>query len=413
MYKLNTRSVFYPPKAIINMPITQSTDDAHSFYQPKIDIRIQSAEATQSGLEVLFNDEKPAQSYSWFWLKDHGIDSASLDHTTLQRKTDTFSIPHDLTCTQFKLDQLNQLIKLQWNDGQTSTVSAYILASVIGRTAAKHQLSAKKPQTLWDKDHPLAELPRNQYNHIISSDDALAQWLENIHRYGFSLVDDVPADRTSTKKLAERVGQIQQTLFGDMWELSSELIDHGDTAYSSHYLEPHSDGTYYDDAPGLQMFNCLEFDGKGGESIQVDGFAIAARIKREDPHAYQTLCEISVPAHYIEPGVHQHAERPAFRLDPRKNLIQVSFNNYDRAPFLLPDEESRRFHHAYRLLHKHVNDQDNWLKIALRPGTTLIFDNWRNLHGRMGYVGKRIFYGCYHSKAEFESKLRILQANRE
>jgi len=36
-----------------------------------------------------------------------------------------------------------------------------------------------------------------------------------------------------------------------------------------------SGSSYYYNAPGLQMFNCLEFEGKGGESTQVDGFAIA------------------------------------------------------------------------------------------------------------------------------------------
>ena len=389
---------------------SQANTRAHPFYRTDTAVKITSVLSSQFGLDVTFDDDEASQSYSWFWLKDHGIDTNSLDHTTLQRKTDTFAIPTDLICTQFEFDTFNQLIDLQWNDGQVSTISTYILASVVGRTPSKHQLSPNKQQILWDKDNPLDELPSNHYQDIMSSDEGLCEWLENIHLTGFSVVDGVPADKESTRKLAERVGQIQQTLFGGMWELSSELVDHGDTAYSTQYLEPHTDGTYYDDAAGLQMFNCLEFNGKGGESVQIDGFAIAARIKREDQDAYKTLCEISVPGHYIEPGVHQRAERPVFKLDARGDLIQVSFNNYDRAPFYLPSEESKRFHHAYALLHKHVNDQDNWLKIPLRPGKTLIFDNWRNLHGRMGYVGKRVFYGCYHSKSEFESKLRVLQA---
>ncbi len=72
--------------------------------------------------------------------------------------------------------------------------------------------------------------------------------------------------------------------------------------------------------------------------------------------------------------------------------------------------EAERFYHAYGLFHDHAMNQDNWLKIPLRPGMVLIFDNWRNIHGRMGYVGKRVFCGCCQSRWTFESKLRVLQA---
>jgi trimethyllysine dioxygenase len=122
------------------------------------------------------------------------------------------------------------------------------------------------------------------------------------------------------------------------------------------------------------------------------------------------LTEVVVPARYLEPGVHLTAERPTLRLNSKGELVQVTFNNYDRAPFLLDDDAMRRFYHAYGLFHRHVMDQDNWLKIPLRPGTALIFDNWRNLHGRMGYVGKRVFCGCYTNRAELDSKLRVLRA---
>jgi len=380
------------------------------FYTPVIEPQLSAARAADDGLYVIFDNVENEHRFPWFWVRDHGIDAQNLDHNTLQRLTDTFSIPESIAAQSIELDKAKQLIHLRWNDKSQSTISAYMLASIIGNTPSRHHLAPEKPRFLWDKDNPLAEIPCLSYSEVMTKDQSLLAWLENIHVFGFSLLQDVPATEAATTELAKRVGQIQQTIFGGMWPLSSELEDHGDSAYTTSYLEPHTDSTYYHDAPGLQMFNCLQFDGKGGESIQVDGFAIAARIKREDPLAYQTLSEISVPGHYIEDGVHLRAERPTLRLNANGELQQVSFNNYDRAPFLLPDEELQRFHHAYALFHKHALDQQNWLKIPLTPGKTLIFDNWRNMHGRMGYVGKRVFYGCYHSRAEFESKLRVLQS---
>ncbi|MFT5571605.1 MAG: trimethyllysine dioxygenase [Cryomorphaceae bacterium] len=383
----------------------------NSFYTPDLAPLLNKVDATDKGLLVEFTDGRE-QLFSWFWVRDHGIDDVSLDQGTLQRMVDTFAIPRDIGCKSIKFDAESQLIDLLWSDDARSTISAYMLASVVKQTSSRHDLAPHKPRVFWDKDNSLLKMPEVEFQAIIESDEGLLQWLENIHVYGFSLVHNVPPNETATTEMAMRIGRVQETIFGKMWPLSSDLTDHGDTAYTTSYLEPHTDGTYYDDAAGLQMFNCLEIDCKGGESIQVDGFAIAQRIKREDPKAYKTLSEVVVPAHYMETAVHLRAERPTFKHDREGELVQVSFNNYDRAPFLLSDQDDERFHHAYALFHRHALDQDNWLKIPMQAGTTLIFDNWRNMHGRMGYVGKRVFYGCYHSRAEYESKLRVLRASQ-
>ena len=383
---------------------------ASNFYAPHSEVKALSVTAEANGLLVLFRGQEQERCYPWFWVRDNGIDAQSLDQTTLQRQVDTFSIPADIAASNVNFNKQSQLIEIDWNDGSNSVISTYVMASVLDLGVGRHLLVPDRKRVLWGKESPLKKLPTVQFDDVMGSDKGLLEWLENIQIYGFSLVKGVPATEEDTTRLAERIGIVQETIFGRMWPLSSELKDHGDTAYTDMYLEPHTDAIYYHDAAGLQMFNCLEFDCKGGESIQVDAFAIAARIKAEDPEAYQTLTEVLVPGHYMEEGVHLRAERPVFRLGSSGELMQVSFNNYDRAPFLMSNEVSKRFFHAYGVFHKHANDQDNWIKISLEPGTTLIFDNWRNMHGRMGFVGKRVFYGCYHSKAVFESKLRVLQA---
>ncbi len=386
-----------------------------NFYTPQSTTKLVSASISREGLVAEFvngrSDNLGPKVYSWRWVRDHCIDPQSLDQETIQRMVNTFALPADLMCTGLDFVPSEQLVHLSWGDGTWSSISAYVLATVVGFTPGLHELAPQVPQVIWDKDSPLQALPRVEFDDVIQSDKGLLQWLQNIHVYGFSLVDGVPATKEGTTQLALRLGKVQETIFGGMWPLSSELTDHGDTAYSNSYLEPHTDGTYYHDAAGLQMFNCLDIDCEGGQSIQLDGFAIAERIKLEDPEAYQTLTEIIVPGHYLEDDVHLHAERPAIRLDASGKLVQVSFNNYDRAPMLLTGDRQERFYHAYGLFHRHVIDQDNWLKIKMKSGTTLIFDNWRNMHGRMSYRGRRYFYGCYHSKAVFESKLRVHQAS--
>lgn len=369
---------------------------------------IDSIVRADNGLDVVFAGREAPLNFTWFWLRDHGVDEDSLDPDTLQRRVDTFSLPQDIAPTNVQIDEQNEEILIDWADAPQTRISGRQLAAAVGEAPETRDLASSRERTLWGKDAPLTDMPSVTFEAVMRGDGGLRAWLENIVQFGFSLVEDVPANEGATQALAERIGRVQQTIFGGMWRLSAELKDHGDSAYSTQYLEPHTDSSYYHDAPGLQMFNCLEFDGKGGESVQVDGFAIAERIRRQDPEAWQTLTEIVVPAHYLEPGVHLRAERPALRLNARGELVQLTFNNYDRAPFLLDPETEKRFYRAYSVLHDHVMDQDNWVKIPLRPGMVLIFDNWRNLHGRMGYVGKRVFYGCYISRAEFESRLRVL-----
>lgn len=46
---------------------------------------------------------------------------------------------------------------------------------------------------------------------------------------------------------------------------------------------------------------------------------------------------------------------------------------------------------------------------CMQPGTVMIYNNWRVLHGRTSFTGKRIFGGCYVSMTEFLSKARTFK----
>jgi trimethyllysine dioxygenase len=124
------------------------------------------------------------------------------------------------------------------------------------------------------------------------------------------------------------------------------------------------------------------------------------------------LGQVDVPCHYLEPGVHLRAARPVLRAGPDGWVAQVSFNNYDRAPFLLDPGLMERWYDAYSRFHELCNQRQHWLVIGLTPGDVLLFDNWRVLHGRMAYTGSRVFEGCYHNREDFESRLRVLRHAR-
>ena len=76
-----------------------------------------------------------------------------------------------------------------------------------------------------------------------------------------------------------------------------------DSAYTSEELRPHTDATYSNDAPGLQLLLCCHYNAQGGESIMVDGFKIADVIEREHKDLFDILSTVEVPGNYVGDGV--------------------------------------------------------------------------------------------------------------
>jgi len=368
------------------------------------------AEAERQADDLLLRWDNGRESrFPWFWLRDHGQDPASLDPVTQQRRVDTFALDEGLRGSAATVLDDGRALAVAWPDGaEASRYAADFLATMAGLLPEEIAAQPGRAPRLWSARSALPAVEPVPYGEIGEGKPGLGRCLEQLQRDGFVVIAGAPTDEASARELFGHFGYIRETIFGGLWSLSAEMSDHDDTAYSTQYLEPHTDATYSHDAPGLQCFLCLEFDGRGGESLLVDGFALAEEMRAEQPELFQVLCEVSVPGRYIEPGVHLRTERPAFRLDPQGRLRQVSFNNYDRAPFLLEPERMTAFYRAYRDLHARIVERGNWLTVPLRPGMALVFDNWRLLHGRLGYAGKRVFCGCYHNHEDFESALRTL-----
>ena len=246
---------------------------------------------------------------------------------------------------------------------------------------------------------------------VMADDAALKQWLELTETYGFCIVTGTPATPEATQKLLERVTYIRHTIFGGFWDFTANM-EHKDTAYTTLAIGPHTDGTYSFDAPGYQMLHCLAFNGTGGENVFVDGFKVADIMKREHAEDYRALTSIEITGQYIDNdrNVHLQASRPLFRLNRMGQLVQVSYNNYDRAPFYLPAEELAALYRALKTFASYINDPKMQYRRRLAPGDAVMFDNWRALHARDAYQGYRRLCGAYLNKEDVESRLRRLRA---
>ena len=367
---------------------------------------LEAAHLVDGEVEVSWRSGGPASRFSPFWLRDHCHGTESLNPDTMQRQVDTFSIPTDISPSTLEVREEGRSLHIEWaHDGSISVLPSAFLWSIAEREGRPPAARRR----LWDRDSLGGDFPTMEHEEILSGDAGLLRWLTLVEEYGFALASGVPATVEATRELATRIGYVRETIFGGMWDFTANLA-FKDTAYTSAAIGPHTDGTYSFDSPGYQMFHCLKFEGSGGESTLVDGFKVAEEIRRADPSAFEVLSSVNVPAQYLGDGVHLRAEHAVIGLDRQGGLVQIAYNNYDRAPFSLPRARMECFYRALKLFNRLINDPVNEITMRLAPGTALLFDNWRTLHGRRAYQGYRRLCGAYLNKEDVESKMRVLRA---
>lgn len=350
-------------------------------------------------------DDGHVSEYPWLWLRDH--DSATLHPVTQQRQLHTAGVDTSLRGTATELR--DGAVRITWSDGSpASTLNADFLATF--RVPATAVTNVPNERVLWDGDTIREQWPVVEYAAVMDDDHGVNAWMRKVATYGFCVVTGTPATTEATEMLVRRAGYVRETIFGGFWDFQADLSK-ADTAYTNLELLPHTDGTYSHDAPGLQLLHCLAFDGTGGQSTMVDGFRIASELRASQPDLYDVLSRVEVPGQYIGDGSHLMASRPVFRHDRAGELVQVSFNNADRAPFLLPAPEMELFYDALRAFEALANDHRLQWRRVNPPGDAMLFDNWRVLHGRTAYTGHRHLCGAYINHEDYESRLRLASAS--
>lgn len=209
---------------------------------------------------------------------------------------------------------------MEWPDGHVSEFAQeWLLRHSYGdkkKTTVSSLARSMENRVLWSGDFARNELksPVVPFTNVMNTNQGLADWLKNIvckylahwygfvshlfdqDKYGFCWVEGVPVTPEATEKLARRISFIRETHYGSFWDFTSNMA-HGDTAYTNLAIGGHTDTTYFTDPIGLQLFHLLEHDGKGGETLLVDGFYLAKRLKELYPEHFQTLTKLRIPTH--------------------------------------------------------------------------------------------------------------------
>ncbi|KAK7086523.1 hypothetical protein SK128_012504 [Halocaridina rubra] len=357
-------------------------------------------------LELRVNRWPHTLGLSYIWLRDHCKCPDCYDNFTKQRKLDIQKVPLNIRPASTKTTK--EGLEIKWPDGHKSE---YTYKYLWQNTYEGWNASYKNPQRLWKA----ATFPSPQLTTVPLSDildpkkDGLKRLISSIIVHGLGFISEVSPDVESTRAAVETISPVRTTFYGTVWSFEDNL-ERADTAYTNIYLGAHNDTTYFTESSRLQVFHCLKKAPQGGETLLVDGFSVAEEFSARHPEGYAFLSSAAIPSEYIGDGQHMATLDTVLKHNPATGCLQqIRYNIYDRAPLSsIPLEKIHEFYLHMRNIGKIVRNPAYEYWLQLEPGTVLIIDNWRLMHGRNAYSGPRIMGGCYISNDDFTSKARVL-----
>lgn len=103
------------------------------------------------------------------------------------------------------------------------------------------------------------------------------------------------------------------------------------------------------------------------------------------------------------------------------NLLRIHFSSTKLTPFdkkafnalkkINPEASMLDLYAAVNTFTKWMMNKDLQFKLVLKPGTILLTDNFRMMHGRTPYEGKRLLRGCYSNLEDWRAVLRVKREN--
>ncbi len=366
------------------------------------------------GLELRWSNGLVAR-YHAIWLRDNALDEATRSPLNGQRLITLQSIPADTRIVAASLG--DDVLHLRFApENKTVRFPGPWLRERI-YSEAKPTAPGRLPPGLesWDGRLDTALL-LGDFGAVSRNADALADWLSKVQRYGCAKLSGGPVESGALLEVAALFGYVRETNYGKWFEVRTE-VNPTNLAYTGLGLQAHSDNPYRDPVPTLQILYCLETSAEGGDSLLVDGFRAARRLREENLEGFDLLSRHCARFEYRGSGdVHLQARRPMIELAPDGELRALRFNNRSTAPITdVPYEAMAAYYTAYRRLGEIIEDPAMQITFKLAPGECFIVDNTRVLHGRTGFAasgGSRWLQGCYADMDGLLSTLSVLRAGK-
>ena len=272
------------------------------------------------------------------------------------------------------LDVAAGRLTIRWSTAHESTfteadLTALVAASLRGSTAIRHWTAAD-------------DLVRFDHDQVVGDDDTRRTMFEAFVRDGAVVVTESPRVPGACLTLLDRLGvTVREIALGRIFDVV--LDPNGfNVAYTAEAIPPHNDNAQCTHPPSGQILAMLTNDATGGETVVVDGWAVAEQLRRADPAAFAVLCRVPIGFRQYSIDTDGFTRAPLIVTDPRGRITHVRFSNQLRQPLPVDDPDLAEWYRAYRLLGRAVTDASNQVTFRLDAGDTLMVNGLRVLHGR-------------------------------
>ncbi|CCE94200.1 Aim17p TDEL_0H03410 [Torulaspora delbrueckii] len=389
-------------------------------------------------------------TFNNLFLRDSSRSEKSVDPKSGQKLFTTGHLVSDPDSTvpkQVEISPDSQSVAINWKDGDHYRYSLDFIYKFKGSTfvtdALRNTVSKHKP-VLWDKKTlkgHMEDLVSVNYDGFMKNEEQLYKALTTLQKYGLALINNVPkGNEDAVKDICERVGPIRNTIYGETFDVKSNITTTSNIAYSNLALPLHMDLLYMENVPGFQLLHSINNspDEAGGVNIFVDAFHAARHVREQDAEGYEAMQHVPVNYQYSKDGHCYYQSRPMIE-QYDSNESNTLMGNYEylikrvyysppfQAPFTVgiyekaPETNTskgkvterflfRDFAHGIGLFDQFINKAENQFKIKLPENTCVIFNNTRILHARTAFKSSdRWLKGCYLDRDSFKSRLKYLE----
>ncbi|WP_284945891.1 TauD/TfdA family dioxygenase [Acidisoma cladoniae] len=370
---------------------------------------IATVSSTADTIHLTWSDGRQSP-YDRFWLRDNCSCAACYLASTREQTFEIVDAPDTLAVQETELDAEKALLVL-WSDGHRSRYdSGWLRINAYDDARRAERRSASPSPVLWGAARADV-LPTFAYDSVMSDDGELLRWLVAVRDIGLTLIQGVPTEPKTLLGVAHRISHIRETNFGTVFNVASKP-NPDSSAYTAVNLPPHTDLPTRELQPGVQFLHCLVNETTGGESIFVDGFAIADAMAQEAPAELAMLTDTPMEFWNRDSRTDYRWSGPLISRDGEGHFSEVRFANFLRGPIDAPTDIMPGLYRALRLFQSMSRDARFRVERKLAPGDMWVFDNRRVLHARRAFdpmSGNRHLQGVYVDRDELRSRIRVLE----
>lgn len=150
---------------------------------------------------------------------------------------------------------------------------------------------------------------------------------------------------------------------------------------------------------------------EGGNSLFLDGVAVANDLRENHPEDFALLAETSIPYYCEHDTYDMRSRQRVIELDANGAVSGVTISQHMADVFDLPQRFLDRYYPAFCRFGRMLQAEKYVMRFRLNAGECIVFDNHRVVHGREAYAatsGERYVRGCYTDRGELCSTYRAL-----